>query len=120
MKTKRVLALLLVLAMACALLAGCGGDEPQEPEHIELDRGAYEAYDEDDELAGYLVLTRSDLTAYDADGVLDETYEYEFDDETATYLIDGDEAFYADEDEDGVLTLTTVDRRRRRLYARGD
>lgn len=110
MKTKRILALLLALAMLCAMLAGCGGSGSKKPvEHVKLSRGAYEAYDDGDDLAGYLLLTREALTAYDEDGELDEVYEYEYDADATVYLIDDDEAFYVDEDKNGDLTLTTCE-----------
>lgn len=120
MKKTRLPALLLALLMMFVLLAGCSKDagrssrntkdDEDEAEFVELERGAYEVYDEDEELVAFLDVSRREIVVYLPDGPddfdRDDEYEYEFDEDEGVYLVDDEEAFTMMED-DGDLYLIT-------------
>ena len=99
---KRIIALLLLLTMVCALFAGCGKNEEAEAPKAEtlandtLPAGTYEVLDEDEVIA-VLVSTGKKLTVYDADGEdgeeLMEESKFSYDKDEEAFMIDDTKAF---------------------------
>lgn len=84
-----------------------GGNSKDGPALV---KGWYEVLDEDKDLAGYLHVTSSKITVYDARGREDETLRYEYSESRERYTVEDGELFGGDtftvKANQGLLTLT--------------
>ena len=84
-----------------------GGNSKDGPA---LGKGYYEVIDEDKDVVGYLHVTSSRITVYDARGREDETLRYEYNESRDRYTVEDGELFGGDtftvKANQGLLTLT--------------